>query len=113
MVLFQGTDDGNIKDILIRLLFIHLSMLTVASSFLTPLFTPDQCEVLEFEDAKCLCSSSCKVQCGFAGDTCQRDIKKLKEKELKHASDLVSATKEIARLQGLLSDFGTGQVSAV
>lgn len=45
--------------------------------------------------------------------TCQRDIKKLKEKELKHASDLVSATKEIARLQGLLSDFGTGQVSAV
>lgn len=45
--------------------------------------------------------------------TCQRDIKKLKEKELKLGSDLVSATKEIARLQGLLSDFGTGQVSTV
>ncbi|XP_050736059.1 rap1 GTPase-activating protein 1-like isoform X4 [Eriocheir sinensis] len=45
--------------------------------------------------------------------TCQRDIKKLKEKELKVGSELMAATKEITRLQGLLSEFGTGQVSTV
>ncbi|XP_042216214.1 rap1 GTPase-activating protein 1-like isoform X3 [Homarus americanus] len=45
--------------------------------------------------------------------TCQREIKKLKEKELKLGSELNSASKEIIRLQTLLKDLGTGQVSAV
>ncbi|XP_068208999.1 rap1 GTPase-activating protein 1 [Palaemon carinicauda] len=45
--------------------------------------------------------------------TCQREIKKLKEKELKLGGDLSTASKEITRLQTLLKDLGTGQVSAV
>lgn len=45
--------------------------------------------------------------------TCQREIKKLKEKELKLGGELSTATKEIVRLQTLLKDLGTGQVSAV
>ncbi|XP_063605655.1 rap1 GTPase-activating protein 1-like isoform X3 [Penaeus indicus] len=45
--------------------------------------------------------------------TCQREIKKLKEKELKLGGELSNASKEIIRLQNLLKDLGTGQVSAV
>jgi len=39
--------------------------------------------------------------------TCQRDIKKLKEKELQLQVDLSSASKEILRLRSLLKEYGS------
>lgn len=49
----------------------------------------------------------------LSSQTCQREIKKLKEKELKLGCELGAAGREITRLQALLKDLGTGQVSAV
>ncbi|KAK7793015.1 hypothetical protein R5R35_003563 [Gryllus longicercus] len=39
--------------------------------------------------------------------TCQRDIKRLREKELQLQSDLAAASKEILRLRDLLKDYGS------
>lgn len=39
--------------------------------------------------------------------TCQRDIKRLREKELQLQSDLAAASKEILRLREMLKDFGS------
>ncbi|RXG73328.1 Rap1 GTPase-activating protein 1 [Armadillidium vulgare] len=43
----------------------------------------------------------------------QRDIRKLKEKDMRLQGDLHNSTKEISRLQSLMNDLGTAQVSAV
>jgi hypothetical protein len=49
----------------------------------------------------------------FVFQACQRDIKKMKEKEVKLSSDLTSAGKEISRLKALLKEYTSGDVSAV
>ncbi|XP_069175575.1 rap1 GTPase-activating protein 1 isoform X2 [Procambarus clarkii] len=69
-----------------------------------------QVETLKHEINKLKCD---KLDLLRQNVTCQREIKKLKEKELKLGGDLSSANKEILRLQALLKDLGTGQVSAV
>lgn len=43
----------------------------------------------------------------FLFQTCQRDIKRLREKELELQSDLAAASKEILRLREMLKDFGS------
>ncbi|CAL4078100.1 unnamed protein product [Meganyctiphanes norvegica] len=45
--------------------------------------------------------------------TCQREIKRLKEKEIKQTSDLALSNQEISSLLMILKDFGTNQVSTV
>lgn len=43
--------------------------------------------------------------------TCQRDIKRLRERELTLQGDLASAGKEILRLREHLKDFASTQMS--
>jgi hypothetical protein len=43
--------------------------------------------------------------------TCQRDIKRLRERELTLQGDLAAAGKEILRLRGLVKDFNAQPMS--
>lgn len=47
----------------------------------------------------------------FSLQTCQRDIKRLRERELTLQGDLSSAGKEILRLRELLKDVTASQMS--
>lgn len=47
----------------------------------------------------------CKIKVKYIFQTCQREIKRLREKELALQSDLANASKEILRLRELLKEY--------
>lgn len=47
----------------------------------------------------------CKIKVLIIFQTCQREIKRLREKELALQSDLANASKEILRLRELLKEY--------